>query len=358
MTSEPSPSPDAALPPLHDLETLAIALPDAPPIPGLRFRHWAGEPDLPEMVRVCNLARRADGDPEVATVEETRIDYRHLTNCDPARDILMAEVDGRLVAYGRVLWEDQNDGGRAYESFAFVDPAWQRRGIGRAMLHHFGRRASAIAATHDIDRPRTLQTWGYDRNVGNRELLESEGYTVVRRFVQMVRPTLDAIEVPPMPAGLELRPGHADQARAVFLADVDAFRDHWGSLDDSDVSFARWSEQPSTDPSLWVVAWDGDEIAGAVLNLISPEENEEHGYLRGWLDSVFVRRPWRKRGLAKALIGRSLVLLRERGMTSAALGVDVDNVNRALDLYTGAGFEVDRSESVWSKPLPEVATTT
>ena len=63
---------------------------------------------------------------------------------------------------------------------------------------------------------------------------------------------------------------------------------------------------------------------------------------RGWLQSVFTRRPWRRRGLATALIARSLVVLRERGQTSAALGVDADNPSGALGLYEGLGFAVDQ----------------
>jgi hypothetical protein len=39
-------------------------------------------------------------------------------------------------------------------------------------------------------------------------------------------------------------------------------------------------------------------------------------------------------------------------MTSAQLGVDVDNDNRALDLYTKAGFVVHQEETAWSKPWP------
>ena len=65
--------------------------------------------------------------------------------------------------------------------------------------------------------------------------------------------------------------------------------------------------------------------------------------------SVFTRRPWRKRGLASALIGRSLELLRERGMTSAVLGVDADNPTGALALYERAGFEPSYRASAWRK---------
>ena len=73
------------------------------------------------------------------------------------------------------------------------------------------------------------------------------------------------------------------------------------------------------------MAWDGDQVAAGVANAIYPAENESLGTRRGWLDSVFTRRQWRRRGLAEALIVRSLHLLSERGMTTAVLGVDAEN---------------------------------
>jgi ribosomal protein S18 acetylase RimI-like enzyme len=332
-----------------------IDLPGAPPIPGLRFRHYAGLDDVEAMVRVCNAARRADGNPEHATPDGFRADYANLTNCDPDRDVLLAEVDGLLVGYGRTFWEDFSDGSRGYHSFGFVDPAWRHMGIGGAMHRALGRRILEIGAGHAFDGPRYLVSWGVDGDVGNTALLRAAGYEPERRFVHMVRPTLEAIGLPPLPDGLEVRPAGPEHAREVFEADAEAFLDHWGGVDTSEAGYERWRSQPTWDPTLWVIAWDADEVAGGCINLIDHAENAEQGYLRGWLDSVFVRRRWRQRGLAKALVGRSLERLRERGMTSAQLGVDVDNTNRALDLYRNAGFEVRSSETAWRRPWPAAA---
>ena len=143
-----------------------------------------------------------------------------------------------------------------------------------------------------------------------------------------------------MPDGFELRPVTPDQHEAIWRANREAFRDHWGGSDESIEVMQRILGDPDTDTSLWLIAWDGDEIAGGVWNEIRATENETLGVRRGWLDSVFTRRPWRRRGLAAALIGRSLALLRERGMTSAMLGVDADNPTGALGLYEAAGFEI------------------
>jgi mycothiol synthase len=142
------------------------------------------------------------------------------------------------------------------------------------------------------------------------------------------------------------------QMRQLFDADVEAFLDHWGGFDATEEAFEQFLADPDyQDPELFVVAWDGDEIAGSVTNVINARENAELNRLRGLLDSVSVRRPWRGRGVGYALVMRSLQLLRERGMTSAWLGVDAENPNGALRLYEKAGFAVDTRAAAYRKPM-------
>jgi ribosomal protein S18 acetylase RimI-like enzyme len=327
-----------------------IDLPDAPHVPGLRFRHYAGPGDHPAMVRVSNAAWEADGESRVETVAEIDVAYANLVNCDPYRDVVIAEVDGELAGYSRVSWENQNWGGRSYDSWGAVDPAWRRRGIGGALLRQNERQLRAIGAEHDYDGPRWLTSWSPDGDVGHHVLMEREGYLPVRHFFLMLRPSLDDIPDTPVPEGLEVRPVEPTQLRELFDADVEAFRDHFGGVDSSDATFRSWADRPTFDPSIFLVAWDGDEIAGGVINGIYPEENERLGVRRGFLDSVFTRRAWRRRGLAGALICRSLVVLRERGMTSAGLGVDASNPSKALKLYRTFGFEERERSTAFRKP--------
>ena len=167
----------------------------------------------------------------------------------------------------------------------------------------------------------------------------------------MIRPRLGDVDVPPLPEGIEIREAGEAQHRRIWEAGIEAFRDHWGGFDDSEERYQRDLADPNLDHSLWVVAWDGDEVAGGSINAVYPAENEQLAVPRGWLDSVFVRRPWRRRGLGAALVARSLVKLRERGMGAAMLGVDADNPTGALGLYERAGFEVHRRSTAYRKPM-------
>jgi GNAT superfamily N-acetyltransferase len=319
-------------------------------ISGLRFRPYAGEPDLPDIVRIENLEAEADALPERRSLDEMAAEFSAPNDSfDAARDVTMVEVDGRVVAVGVRESIDTTDGLREHRLNGSVDPAWRRRGIGGALLLENERQLRLVAASEHGAARRAYGSWSGETQPGDSALLEAAGYERVRWFFDMVRPNLDDVPEVEMPQGLEVRPIGPELAKAVWDADVDAFQDHWGGFDRSDEHLQRWLASPTTDLSIWVVAFDGDEVAGGVINTIDPSQNLALGIQRGWLSSVFTRRAWRRRGLATALIARSLALHRERGMTSAALGVDADNPSGALGLYEGMGFAANYRSAAWRK---------
>jgi ribosomal protein S18 acetylase RimI-like enzyme len=208
-------------------------------------------------------------------------------------------------------------------------------------------------AEQPTERPVVIGSFADERRRAKIGLLESLGYEPTRWFFEMLRPSLDEVEIPPLPNGIEIRPlsSAREDVRRVFDADVEAFKDHWGGFAGDEAFYQEWIHDPSFDPSLYLVAFDGDEIAGGVENAIYRAENEAFGRSRGWLDSVFTRRPWRRRGLGAALVARSLVRLREAGMTEAMLGVDSENPTGALGLYERAGFRVHTRSVAYRKPM-------
>ena len=329
-----------------------IALPDAPPVPGLRFRHYRGEEDHPGMLRAYMAVHDHDGLEEVTTLEQFNLNYATLVNCDTARDIVLAEVDRDVVAYARVFWNDLVEGGRSYENFGFVHPTWRRRGIGAALHRRNEARIREIAADHDGVTPKWFGSEGADTDAGNTALLLGDGYTAARFFYDMVAPSLDGIVATPMPEGIELRPVSRDQYRTIWLASAEAFRDHWGQAEWAEEEWTHFDADPdNADPRLWRVGWDGDEVAGAVLTTVPVQANEKFGRQRVYVAAVSVRRPWRRRGLARALLAGSLVAAREAGFTSASLGVDTDSPTGATALYTSLGFAPEKTFTTYRKPL-------
>jgi mycothiol synthase len=319
---------------------------------GLKIRPYAGEQDVPDIARVLNAELEADGVPGRESEAELLSWFRNPSDSfNPVRDVFVAEIDGEVVATSDRSWVDTNDGLREYRVNGVVAPAWRRKGIGTALLANNEQGVRELAATHETDRPAVWGSWSNDRQAGRIALMKANGFEPVRWFFDMTRDLSEPIPDVQLPEGLELRPVTMDNVRQIWRADVEAFKDHWGGFDDSDAHLKAWIESPSFDPRLWVIAWEGDQVAGGVVNGIHVEENEAIGVQRGWLHSVFTRRQWRKRGLANALIARSLTLIKERGMDFGVLGVDADNPNGALGLYERNGFKVLERSTAWRKPL-------
>jgi mycothiol synthase len=333
-----------------DYETAA----SLPPIPGLRFRHFAGPADYPAMNDVANDSREANGVHFITPLDGFAKFYDTFADehCDKARDLFIVEVDGRMVGYARTEWSNEPDGTRLHDVVGFLVPAWRRKRIGTAMLAALEARALDAAAEHPPSGEAFFQG-SAQGDPGADELFTGGGYEAIRFGYEMVRPNLEPLLDAPLPDGLEIRPVTEDQLPQIWDAAVEAFRDAWGFSEPTERDYEIFATDPiSSDRSLWRIAWDGDNVAGQVRGFINADENARFGQKRGWVENISVRRPWRKRGLARALIASTIDALRERGMTEGALGVDTQNVSGALRLYESVGFRPVNKSSVYRKPMP------
>ncbi len=306
--------------------------------PGLSIRPFTPETDYPSLAELITSSHLADGIDYLPTADNLRIDYEHTEGMDPKLDVLLAEVEGRLIGFGQVQ-RDIREGTQMHWTFGTVLPEYRRRGLGRAILHANEARLREIASGFEAGE-RAFCSFFDDKVTGALELFTSEGYRPTRWGTTMQRTGLEDVFEVPLPEGLEVRPVRPEDHRVIFDADNEAFRDHWGHREATDDDFARTFRMPELDTSLWRVAWDGDQVAGVVKSWIWREENEKLGVRRGWLEHISVRRPWRRRGLAKALIASALIGLRDAGMDEAMLGVDMENPSGAVGLYESVGFRV------------------
>jgi mycothiol synthase len=322
-----------------------------PAIPGLVLRHLRAPDDYPHMNAIANAVRAAEGEAFYTTDEQFAQFYDTLTDSDPRRDVVIAEIDARVSGYGRAAWHDELDGPRIYEVIPFLDPAVTGEGVFTLMVEVLEDRLREIAADHPPGE-KLYETFGGDNASEREALVLGAGYEPVRHGYSMVRPSVADLPDAPLPRGLEIREVRPEQLRPIWDAATEAFRDEWGYREPTETDYERYLADPvMSDSSLWRVAWDGDEVAGQVRSYINEEENEKFGRLRGYTEHISVRRPWRRRGLARALIAASFPLLRARGMTEAALGVDTENVSGALRVYEGCGFRPVSRSTTYRKPL-------
>lgn len=245
----------------------------------------------------------------------------------------LLEDDGRPVAVG---WFEHY--GPIGIHVGVVALGEKGRGLGARLVDVGEGRAAASDATR-------AHTFAPALDRAAAELFESRGYHEVRRFYDMAIALTQPTPEPSLPDGPAIETFTEQDARAFHDALNEAFEDHW---EHHPQPFEQWWEQkqaaPDYDPTLWYLIRDGDEVAATVRN--DPERNGG-----GYVGAIGVRRPWRGRGLGKALLLHTFAEFQRRGKTRVTLGVDAENPTGATKLYEGVGMHVEMESVVFEKAL-------
>ncbi|WP_421741244.1 GNAT family N-acetyltransferase [Cellulomonas sp.] len=339
-----------------DLAPIAVraAAPADAPLPestdGLTWRPLTRD-DVPALTRLLNVVEEADHAPFRTSTEEVDDEFDGDWK-DHARDTLAGvDADGVIRAYARV---NQPPGdARVVRAFldGAVDPQWRGRGIGRQVLAWELARGRQLLAASGKELPGRLAVFTQDEADATIRLLRASGLTPVRYYAEMRRP-LD-VELPPIevPEGLSIVPWSAELDEQARLAHNEAFADHWGSE-------PRTAEEWVQGRSMFAPAWSflavddaTGEVAGYLLSGRYEHDWPVIGYKAGYTDLLGVRRAWRGRRLAAALLATVMAAYRADGMDMAELGVDTANQSGAHRLYEGLGYAVFHSSTMFSIEL-------
>jgi mycothiol synthase len=275
---------------------------------------------------------------DAVTVEEIE-HWFTIPTLDPDKDMRVAVGDGALLGYA-----DVNDGGPERTRY-WIDLRLRPGAdgtVGDALVEAMERRAAEEAAPGALVRGFKAQ----DDEAASR-VYEARGYRLIRHSLRMEASLAEEPEAPAWPEGISLRPAGADELPRIREAVEEAFADHWEYEPDSLEEWEHWASGPNTDRSLWFLAEDGGEIAGACLCRPHEAGDPEAGYVA----TLGVRPPWRRRGLALALLLHSFREFRRRGLPRVCLGVDAENTTGAVRLYEKAGMHIARRYDILEKPL-------
>jgi len=327
-----------------------IEIKNAPPIPGLQFRHFQGDSDYVELAAVLTASEAADNVQRNVSADDIANAYQHLNNCDPFKDIIVAEVLGKIIGYARGWWESDINSGRIYHHNSFLIPEWRQKGIGHAMLLWMESHLSELAKSHH-GKPNYYQVNVTQFQEGTAIMLQQAGYQPTRYFYEMVRPNLNDIVEFLLPDGLEIRPVSPEHYQALWKSVDDTSKDEWGYTEPTENDYQEWLTSPHFQPHLWQVAWDiiNNQIVGHVLTFIDNDENKQLNRKRGYTEGIGVDRNWRRRGVARALISRSLQAQKAAGMTDSALVADSDSSSKVIRLYESCGFQIVKRDTIYRK---------
>jgi mycothiol synthase len=296
---------------------------------GLIFRR-AREDDLENAVGVFTAEEKAVRGSVSYGVEELR-DWWQLYDLESSW--LVEDEDSQPVAVSGLLVR-----GDEVTAWIGVDPRYNGHGISTELI------ARAEQRVRDLGGDR-LRLGTLAENDRAHELMAALGFDEVRRFYRM---QIDFDAPPPAPRtieGFRIATFRPEDARAFHAAFTDAMADDWGFVA---MSFDEWKkfrlENPDTDTSLWFLAWDDGEVAGAI-------RCDGLKFGGGFVGALGVRRPWRGRGIGTALLQHAFAVYYDRAVPRVSLGVDAENPSGATRLYERAGMRVVSEDVMYEKVL-------
>lgn len=234
-----------------------------------------------------------------------------------------------------------------------VHPEHEDKGIGESLVRWAEGRARQAIAKAPVGARVSMMTGVQEEDKASLWVFEQAGLQRIRYSWRMVIDMQAAPPKPERPQGIVVRPMRVGQdKRAVLQAVRDAFRDHWGYVElpfEDEYSF--WQHHVFSDddfdPTLWFLAMDGDRIAGISLCRQKADDDPE----MGWVNTLGVLRPWRRKGLGLALLRHTFDEFYRRGKRRVGLGVDAQSLTGATRLYEKAGMHVARVYRTYEKEL-------
>ena len=324
-------------------------LPDVPNVPGLTFRPLRAG-DAAALVAVQEGRKEHDRiDPlstfeGVPSLEQAAWWVAHMAETQRLDTVLVAEVDGAVIGYTWLEWWTETTSVRLFLSQAALLPEWRGRGIGTAMLGWAEARLRAVAVGQAETGPAFFGANATETEADDAALLHDAGYQPAFTMTELERSDLDAPRETVLPEGLALRPLEPEHLLAVGRSVTGAYTESTFSTEpseDTDREKAEWLA--GFDPSLCFVAWEGEQVAGQVICRLDKG--------RGELAEVSVRTPWRRRGLAKALLTQALRAFHGRGVTRVRLHTVAENQYGSVRLYRSVGFEPIKDHVRYRKPM-------
>jgi mycothiol synthase len=298
--------------------------------------------DLKAVVTLCNACSMKEIGKLVLDENELRTDWNMPTLNLETDTWVVFTPSGELVGYVGA-WDCAPH--VRFWANAYVHPECEGRLIGTYLRQWADERARQSVAKAPEGARVVSRCSTHSTNTAAQALLCQHGYRIVRHFFDMVI-ELDAPPPEPVvPKGIIIQPFVRErETHALVVAVRESFKDHWGFVEtpyeEELAEWETWMDGPTFDESLWFAAMDGDEMVGFSLCLGVVAEGPDVGHVA----ELGVRRPWRRRGIALAMLHYSFGELYRRGKSTVTLGVDGQSLTGATALYEKAGMRVrDRS---------------
>jgi mycothiol synthase len=336
------------------MNTLTVNLPTA--VEQIQIPHGftlrpATHEDIPAIIAAFNAEEMMVTGIATHTVEKFANEWTH-PKFDVAYStrVIVEEASGQVVGYASV-WDTEPLPVSNWVN-AVVHPDFMGRGLGTALHHWIHVRLQDTLARVPEDVQVDYHCGAMTQHDSAHALFESLGMQKVRYFWRMVIEIENKeLPEPQIAAGFVIRPW-SEVLDSISLRDVasaaeEAFRDHWGHvdqpLDEIMSDWQHWVENtPDMGPDTWFLLIEEatNEVAGVSLCRRKARNNPAWGYL----DTLGIRREYRQKGLALALLHYTFRYFQQEGFTQVELHVDASSLTGATRLYERAGMHVGEEE--------------
>ena len=305
------------------------------------YRTWKNEQDFLQIEKIGNQYFQAYQIDQVFNAQDQTKWLLAQNEYDPKKDFILAEYNGKPIALTTFYILKEKDGPYIFRDWLIIHPDWIETQL-PSEIFDFLTEMILQAAKKLPQGQKIIHRNGYQqKEEWRKKLLESKGFTNIRYFYEMGRPTNIPIPEKSLPNGLEIKPVDTKEKElTVIKASDKAFEDHFEHIPLTEEKIQAWMAQSDYNPSLWKVAWDGAKAAGSVMNFVNEAENKMMNRKRGYTEDISCLREYRGKGVASALISASIKMFRDMGMDEVTLYVDTENPSGALGLYESFGYQV------------------
>ncbi len=221
---------------------------------------------------------------------------------------------------------------------------------GRVWLEFHGRPCAGIvdwAEARGREKGHRLFSGAWSSNQTVLETIAERNFEPVRHSHRM---EIDLDTTPASadwPEGIIARAYEQGDERVFYELHQETFEDTWEPIRETYEEWAHWLlDGPDFAPEFWFLAFAGDEPAGFAMCHPYPTRPE-----LGWVRVLGVRRPWRRRGIGRALLLHVFGEFSKRGLQGAGLGVDATSLTGANKLYEQVGMRVTARFDIFEKVL-------
>lgn len=307
--------------------------------------------DLPAVFDMVQVSMMEAFGTSNRTLEEMRTDWEVPGFVVGDNNHVVCTPDGRLAGYAEV-WDTREVPVRPW-TWGYVLPEYRNQGIGTYLMGWLEARVRKVESRVPENARIVMMADCVYTDDATKRLLEAHGMTTERRSWHMLVEFDHEPEAPVWAEGITVTTlADYGDLLEVYRAVNDSFKDHRNYIDETEeIAFERFKHWVETDPNhdstLWFLAMSGDKIAGISLC----REHSWDDASAGFVNTLGVRREYRRRGIALALLQHSFCELWKRGQHKVSLGVDATSLTGATKLYEKAGMHVHYAFDIYEKEL-------